>query len=220
LRIHYENDSYAVRMVEQQIKARGITDENVCSVMAKIPRILFVSGVPKENAYDDHPISIGSGQTISQPYIVALMTELLELRASDKVLEIGTGSGYQTAILAELGREVYTVERIESLIKRAEMTLSSLGYTNIFYLNDDGSKGWDKHAPYDKIIVTAAAPNVPENLKKQLADNGKIVIPVGDYKTYQVLYVITRVGNFFDKRESIGCRFVPLVGENAFSGSP
>jgi len=216
MQIHYQRDPSAERMVEQQIRTRGISDERVCSVMAKIPRSLFITGVTKESAYSDHPISIGSGQTISQPYIVALMTELLELRASDKVLEIGTGSGYQTAVLSELSREVYSIERIESLYSRAKLILENSGYTNIIFRNCDGSEGWEEYAPFDKIIVTAAAPQIPEILKKQLADNGKLVIPIGDYKTFQILFVVTRIGNSFETMESINCRFVPLIGKNGF----
>jgi protein-L-isoaspartate(D-aspartate) O-methyltransferase len=148
--------------------------------------------------------------------MVALMTQLLEVRESDVVLEIGTGSGYQTALLAELAHVVYTIERIESLIRRAETILKSIGYDNIYYKEGDGSEGWEKNAPYDKILVTAAAPVVPGILRNQLADNGKLVIPVGDYKTYQVLNVITRIGSSFVTEQSIGCRFVPLVGKSAF----
>jgi protein-L-isoaspartate(D-aspartate) O-methyltransferase len=211
-----EIDMFAERMVETQIRARGIYDERICSAMTRIPRYLFVSGASKHKAYGDHPVSIGHGQTISQPYIVALMTQLLNVNPADKVLEIGTGSGYQTAILAELAQEVYTIERVPALLKRAAMVLSSLGYHNIHTRISDGSEGWEEKAPFQRIIVTAAAPSVPEKLKKQLTDNGKMVVPVGDYRTYQVLMVINRIGNSFEIKENIGCRFVPLIGKYAF----
>jgi protein-L-isoaspartate(D-aspartate) O-methyltransferase len=217
MHMSYNIDEYASKMVTDQIRSRGIIDEEICSLMERIPRWLFVSSVSKDKAYGDHPISIGHGQTISQPYMVALMTQLLDLRDTDNVLEVGTGSGYQTAILAELARHIYTIERIDSLLLKAESLLRSLGYTNISFLNEDGSGGWEPNAPYDKIIVTAAAPAIPILLKNQLSDNGKLVIPVGDYKTYQVLKVVTRIGNSFREDESIGCRFVPLVGKNAFA---
>jgi protein-L-isoaspartate(D-aspartate) O-methyltransferase len=217
MHVDYDDDAFAERMVKQQIISRGIIDEKICSIMRRIPRSLFVSGVAKEKAYDDHPVSIGHDQTISQPYMVALMTQLLDLRKSDTVLEIGTGSGYQTAVLADLASHVYTMERIDTLCSKAETLLTSIGYENITFVNEDGSEGWEKMAPYDKILVTAAAPVVPESLKLQLRDNGKLVIPVGDYRTYQILKIITRIGNSFRIEDSIGCRFVPLLGKNAFS---
>ncbi|MBN1699701.1 MAG: protein-L-isoaspartate(D-aspartate) O-methyltransferase [Spirochaetales bacterium] len=203
-------------MVETQIKSRGIYDEKICSVMKKIPRYLFISGASKQKAYGDHPVSIGQGQTISQPYIVALMTQLLDIRTWDRVLEIGTGSGYQTAILAEIAREVYTIERVPSLFKRAMMVLQAMEYKNIQARISDGSEGWAEEAPFDRIIITAAAPTIPENLIRQLTDNGIMVVPIGDYRSYQVLTVIRRIGHSFETKESIGCRFVPLIGKYAF----
>jgi protein-L-isoaspartate(D-aspartate) O-methyltransferase len=211
-----EIDMFAERMVETQIRSRGIYDERICKTMTRVPRYLFVSGASKHKAYGDHPVSIGHGQTISQPYIVALMTQLLDLHSTDRVLEIGTGSGYQTAILAELAQEVYTIERVPALLKRATMVLDSLGYTTIHTRVSDGSEGWEEEAPFERIIVTAAAPQVPEKLKDQLTDNGIMVVPVGDYRTYQVLMVVNRIGNSFETKESIGCRFVPLIGKYAF----
>jgi len=183
--------------------------------MSRIPRHLFVSGVRTLEAYGDFPLSIGYEQTISQPYMVALMTEELQLRGEERVLEIGTGSGYQTALLAELVQVVYTVELIPSLIKRARKVLDELGYTNVVYRIGDGSEGWDKHSPYDRILVAAAAATIPQHLTAQLADNGILVIPVGDSRHYQTLVVIRRTGSRFDTRESIGCRFVPLVRPNS-----
>lgn len=198
-------------MVRIQIQARGIRDEGVLEVMSSIPRHLFVSGASTFEAYGDYPLSIGRGQTISQPYMVALMSEEMRLGGSERVLEIGTGSGYQTAILAELAAEVYTVELIPELIERSRKLLDELGYTNISYRCADGSLGWPEHAPYDRILVAAAAPSVPRPLTSQLADNGILVIPVGDSRHYQTLLILRRTGNRFDTTESIGCRFVPLV---------
>ena len=203
-------------MVESQIRARGIYYDRICNAMIKVPRHLFVSGVSNQQAYSDQPLSIGHGQTISQPYIVAFMTMLLKLQKEDRVLEIGTGSGYQTAILAELVQKVYTIERIPDLSKRAKRVLDKIGYKNILYRDSDGTVGWEEEAPFDKIIITAAAPEVPVKLKYQLSDNGVMVVPVGDYKTYQILHIISRKGNTFETKESIGCRFVPLIGKNAF----
>jgi len=198
-------------MVRIQIQARGIRDEGVLEVMSCIPRHRFVSGASTFEAYGDYPLSIGRGQTISQPYMVALMSEEMRLGGSERVLEIGTGSGYQTAILAELAAEVYTVELIPELIERSRKLLDELGYTNISYRCADGSLGWPEYAPYDRILVAAAAPGVPPPLTSQLADNGILVIPVGDSRHYQTLLILRRTGNRFDTTESIGCRFVPLV---------
>jgi protein-L-isoaspartate(D-aspartate) O-methyltransferase len=209
--VEYPRNTQAENMVKTQIKSRGISDEAVLRVMEKIPRHLFISGKSRDIAYGDYPVSIGHGQTISQPYIVAYMTQALQLKGEERVLEIGTGSGYQTAILAGLCKEVYTVEIIEALLKHAQRILNALGHTNIRFLQGDGSKGWPEHAPYDKIIVTAAAAVMPQALKLQLKDNGILVIPVGDYKKYQDLLVVRKIGKHFQTEESIGCRFVPLV---------
>jgi protein-L-isoaspartate(D-aspartate) O-methyltransferase len=165
----------------------------------------------KERAYGDHPLSIGHGQTISQPYIVALMTEALEVKPGDKVLEVGTGSGYQTAILAEMDMDVYTIEVIPELQARAEEKLGELGYENISYHLGDGREGWPEHAPYDGIIVTAAPVDIPDALVEQLADGGTLVIPVGPRGRYQTLWKITRDGESIHKQDMGGVAFVPLV---------
>ena len=202
-------------MVRTQIASRGIRDQRVLDAMSRIPRHHFVSGVRTFEAYGDFPLSIGHGQTISQPYMVALMTEELHLRGEERVLEIGTGSGYQTALLAELAQIVYTVELIPALTKRTQKLLNELGYANVVYRIGDGSEGWDKYGPYDRILVAAAAPTIPRPLTTQLADNGILVIPVGDSRHYQTLLVVRRIGNRFDTRESISCRFVPLVQKHS-----
>jgi protein-L-isoaspartate(D-aspartate) O-methyltransferase len=209
--VAYKENHQAERMVRTQIRARGIRDPGVLEVMSRIPRHRFVPGASNYEAYGDFPLSIGRGQTISQPYMVALMSEEMKLSGSERVLEVGTGSGYQTAVLAELSREVYTVELIPELLQRARALLDQLGYTNIAYRCSDGSQGWPEHAPYDRILVAAAAPIVPRPLTSQLEDNGILVIPVGDSRSYQTLSIIRRVGRRFESRESIGCRFVPLV---------
>jgi protein-L-isoaspartate(D-aspartate) O-methyltransferase len=207
----YAENHQAKRMVRTQIQARGIRNEGVLEVMSRIPRHRFVSGVSNYEAYGDYPLSIGHGQTISQPYMVALMSEEMKLRGTERVLEIGTGSGYQTAILAELAAEVYTVELIPELVERSRRLLEELGYTNISYRCADGSLGWPEHAPYDRILVAAAAASIPRPLTSQLADHGILVIPVGDSRHYQTLLIVRREGSRLDTRESIGCRFVPLV---------
>jgi protein-L-isoaspartate(D-aspartate) O-methyltransferase len=211
VKISYPENRQAKRMVRTQIQARGIRDEGVLEVMSRIPRHRFVSGASTFEAYGDFPLSIGHGQTISQPYMVALMSEELRMRGSERCLEIGTGSGYQTAILAELAAEVYTVELVPELLLRSRKLLGELGYTNIHYRTGDGSAGWPEHAPYDRILVAAAAPLVPRPLTAELADSGILVIPVGDSRHYQTLVIVRRIGDRLDTRESIGCRFVPLV---------
>ncbi len=211
MKVTFDRNPMAETMVRYQIEGRGIRDKNVLEAMRKIPRHLFVKGVHPSNAYRDNPLSIGHGQTISQPYMVAVMTESLGLTEEDRVLEIGTGSGYQTAVLAYIAKEVYTVERIEPLLKRARIILDGMGFTNIHYKLGDGNWGWEEEAPFDKIIVTAAASEVPPVLKEQLGDNGRLVIPVGDYKTFQELFIIERIGNTYTTEKSIACRFVPLL---------
>ncbi|MQY76504.1 MAG: protein-L-isoaspartate(D-aspartate) O-methyltransferase [Spirochaeta sp.] len=200
-------------MVDIQLKARGISDEKLIAIMAIIPRHLFISGKKPSESYGDYPLSIGCRQTISQPYMVAVMTELLRLTGREKVLEVGTGSGYQTAVLAELAQEVYTVERIPQLLKRSKKLLTELGYPNIYFRSGDGSRGWPEAAPFDSILVTAAASSIPPELKEQLADNGILVIPVGSSSNYQQLTVLRRSGNHFTVESGLGCRFVPLVRE-------
>ncbi|RKY70113.1 MAG: protein-L-isoaspartate O-methyltransferase [Candidatus Latescibacterota bacterium] len=208
-------ESLRLRMVERQIRARGVRDERVLEAMRKVPRHVFVPPDLVDEAYEDHPLSIGKGQTISQPYIVALMTEALELEGNEKVLEVGTGSGYQTAILAELAREVYSIERIPELARDAERRLEDLGYTNVHIKVGNGTLGWPEEAPFDAIMVTAGAPKVPGPLKAQLADGGRLVIPVGS-EFHQVLYRVKRQKDTFSEEALTSCVFVPLVGEEGW----
>lgn len=199
------------RMVKNQLMARDIKDERVLQAMEKIPRHLFIQEALAGEAYNDHPVPIGEKQTISQPYIVALMTEALELEGSENTLEIGTGSGYQTAILAELSSRVYTIERIKSLLVKARKLLAQLGYSNILFKAFDGTLGWKEYAPFDAIMVTAGAPSIPEPLTDQLADNGRMIIPVGDRYT-QELIKVTKKGENLEHDSLGGCRFVNLIG--------
>ena len=203
-------------MVEHQLAARGIKSTRVLDAMRNVPRHVFVEEALQDGAYDDCPIPIGDGQTISQPYMVALMTELLDLNAESVVLEIGTGSGYQAAILAELAKQVYTVERIANLAEQARRVLDQLQYQNIQIHVGDGTLGWREHAPYDGIIVTAGAPAIPEVLVEQLAENGKLVIPVGD-RFSQILQVLTKRGNRVETTTSCHCVFVKLIGKDGWS---
>jgi protein-L-isoaspartate(D-aspartate) O-methyltransferase len=203
-------------MVRLQLESRDIRDSRVRAAMSRVPRHLFVPPGSRTAAYDDHPIPIGHGQTISQPYIVAFMTEALGLRGDERVLEIGTGSGYQAAILAELCAEVFSVERIPELAERARDVLQGLGYRNVSVRTGDGSEGWPERAPFDAIIVTAAAPAVPPALRAQMADNGVLVLPVGEIRGAQELVVARRSGSTVSVHQSIGCRFVPLVGKGGF----
>jgi protein-L-isoaspartate(D-aspartate) O-methyltransferase len=203
-------------MVRLQVESRDVHDRRVLAAMASVPRHLFVPSGSQAAAYDDHPLSIGHGQTISQPYIVAFMTEALGLKGCERVLEVGTGSGYQTAILAELCAEVFSVERIPELAERARGVLAALGYSNVTVSTGDGSEGWPEKGPFDAIIVTAAAPDVPTALRSQLADNGVLVLPVGDLRGTQELIVLSKVGDSVTTRSSIGCRFVPLLGRGGF----
>lgn len=199
-------------MVEYHLRRRGVKDERVLQAFLKIPRHKFVQPQDLWQAYEDYPLPIGFGQTISQPYMVAIMTELLELKGNERVLEIGTGSGYQAAILAELAHEVVTIERIPELARRAEQILRELGYTNVKVVIGDGSKGYLNDAPYDGIVVTAAAPNVPEVLLQQLKDGGRLVIPVGTQSLQELVRVI-RQGDHFKRQNFGSCMFVPLIGE-------
>ena len=199
------------RMVKNQLIPRGIKDPKVLDVMGKIHRHLFVEEALIGEAYNDHPLPIGHKQTISQPYIVALMTEALELKGKEKTLEIGTGSGYQTAILAELSNEVYTIERIRPLMEKARDLLDSLGYLNIRYKAFDGTLGWREHEPFDAIMVTAGAPQIPEPLIGQLAEGGRMIIPIGD-RFSQELIKVTRGKDGVRKKNLGGCRFVDLIG--------
>ena len=199
------------RMVRDQIESRGVRDARTLSAMRKVPRHEFVPAAVSRQAYDDHPLPIGHEQTISQPYIVAFMTEALGLRGGEKVLEVGTGSGYQAAVLAEIAGEVYTIEIVAPLAERARADLARLGYTNVHVRAGDGYKGWPEAAPFDAIIVTAAAPRLPEPLLEQLKDGGRLVIPVGEDD--QQLMIVTRSGKTFTRENVLPVRFVPMTGE-------
>jgi protein-L-isoaspartate(D-aspartate) O-methyltransferase len=199
------------KMVKNQLMPRGIKDAGVLEVMGKIPRDRFVEEALVGEAYNDHPLPIGHGQTISQPYIVALMTEALELAGKENTLEIGTGSGYQTAILADLSKKVYTIERIRPLMVKARNTLAELGYNNILFKAFDGTLGWKEYEPYDAIMVTAGAPKIPQPLLDQLAEDGRLVIPVGNKFSQELIKVTRKKGNYLQENLG-GCRFVDLVG--------
>ena len=211
-----ERNEAAARMVKLQIENRDVRDSRVLEAMRRIPRHLFVPPGSRALAYDDSPLPIGQRQTISQPYIVAFMTQALDLRGGERVLEIGTGSGYQTAVLAELCREVFSIERIPELAEAAGNTLAALGYANVMLRVGDGSEGWLNAAPFDAILVTAAAPLIPPALRNQLADNGVMVVPVGDWRRSQEIMVARRNGGAVTVERSIGCRFVPLIGTGGF----
>ena len=200
------------QMVDEQLKRRGILDYRVLDAMVNVPRHRFVPPELTFSAYHDGPLSIGKGQTISQPYMVALMTECLELEGEEKILEIGTGSGYQTAILAELAREIFTIEVHRYLSDRAKALLADLGYKNVEFRIGDGSKGWEDETPFHGIIVTAGAPEIPVSLQEQLIEGGRLVVPVGT-RSFQTLYKITKQGDTFTKKAFTSCVFVPLVGE-------
>ncbi len=199
------------QMVEKQIIERGVADKKVLGAMLKVARHEFVPDEYKKHAYEDGPLPIGSGQTISQPYIVAYMTEALKLKGGEKVLEIGTGSGYQAAVLAEIAGEVYTIEIIEELGKNAEKKLKELGYADIHVKIGDGYQGWPGHAPFDAIIVTAAPDKIPRPLIDQLADGGRMIIPVGDM--WQELVLIEKKDGKILKKNVMPVRFVPMTGE-------
>jgi len=203
------------RMVREQLQGRDIHDKRVLTAMRRVPRHHFVSPEHRYLAYADGPLPIGHGQTISQPYIVALMTQLMEIGETDKVLEIGTGSGYQAAILAHLACEVHTVERDKDLARQASDTLKNLGANNVYVYVGDGSKGWPEEAPYDGIIVTAAAPQVPKPLLEQLVDGGRLVLPVGG-RGNQFLERWVRHGSKYVREEIAPVAFVPLFGEHGW----
>ena len=204
------------QMVERQIVAQGVKDARLIAAMKKVPRHLFVPEALQYQAYEDHPLPIGDGQTISQPYMVALMTEALELKGGERVLEIGTGSGYQAAILAELCGKVFTVERIDKIARRARQTLDDLKYHNIAVRIGDGTLGWAEYAPYDRIIVTAGAPELPKAYWEQLAEGGRIAIPVGD-REEQSLIIIDKKNGKELRRDFGGCVFVPLLGKDGWN---
>jgi protein-L-isoaspartate(D-aspartate) O-methyltransferase len=202
-------------MVRRQIEARGITDKNVLQAMLTVPRHLFVSEALRDQAYGDYPLPIGEQQTISQPYIVAEMTQALELGPNDRVLEIGTGSGYQAAVLAKIAYRVYTIERIRSLFMQARSIFDRLRYFNIVTRYSDGTNGWEDEAPFDAIIVTAGAPEVPETLLNQMSRGGRLVLPVGNQHS-QDLTKITKDRHGLHQTNLGGCRFVKLVGEHGW----
>lgn len=202
-------------MVQEQLCARGIRDERVLDAMARVPRHEFVRPEDRDEAYEDHPLPIGEGQTISQPFVVAAMLEALALRPEDVVLEVGTGSGYETALLAELVRTVYSVERIASLADRARTALQRLGYGNVTVVHGDGSQGLPEAAPFDAIVVSAAAPRLPQPLMDQLRDGGRLVIPVGSGFA-QELQLVRKIGDNNTVLYLDGVRFVPLIGREGF----
>ena len=203
------------RMVEQQLRARGIHDVRVLAAMGKVPREEFAPAESFSEAYGDYPLPIAAGQTVSQPYIVAAMIEALELQPQDRVLEIGTGTGYQAALLGELAAEVWTIERVPELAAQAREILSRLGYNNVHVMDGDGSLGLPEHAPYHKILVAAAAPAVPKSLLNQLAEGGRLVIPVGGRTEQQVQLIRKVEGRTITTAREL-CRFVPLVGEEGW----
>jgi len=198
-------------MVDRQLAGRDVTDPKVLAAMRKIERHKFVPPDLRDEAYVDSPLPIGEGQTISQPYIVGLMTQLLQLKGGEKVLEVGTGSGYQAAVLAEIAKEVYTIEIIEKLGKRADVLLKELGYKNVHVKIGDGYRGWPKHAPFDAIIVTAAPEHIPPPLIDQLKIGGRLVIPVGEWS--QELIVVEKTKEGVQRHTSIPVQFVPMTGE-------
>ncbi len=209
-------DPYANKrseMVQRDIKARGIKDETVLRAMEKIPRHLLLDESVRQRAYGDHPLPIGEGQTISQPYVVALMTEALRLRPSDRVLEIGAGSGYQAAVLAEIVAQVYTIEIRKTLAERAEQSLKSLGYRNVKVKYGDGYFGWQEHAPFDAIIITAAVNHIPPALIKQLKEGGRLILPLGSTVYHQTLTLARKNKGELDLEQLGSVRFVPMTGE-------
>ena len=213
------NDQFKIareRMVAQQLRPFGITDERVLAAMRKIPRHLFVEEALWDQAYGDFPLPIGYGQTISQPYIVALMTQELGLKGDEKVLEIGTGSGYQAALLGELARSVFSVERVSALLARARKILDKLNYSNIYLKLDDGTWGWKDEAPFDAIIVTAGSPAAPQPLLDQLKDPGVLIIPVGDEYSQTLVKIIKSNGELYHENKG-AVRFVRLIGNHGWS---
>ncbi len=217
--IDSSSDPYAedrARMIEVQLKRRGISNPNVLEAMGAIPRECFVPDGLKGHSYDDRPLEIGHGQTISQPFMVALMTQLLAIQPGDVVLEIGTGSGYQCAVLAQIAARVVSIERVPELATRSRTLLNSLGYTNVAVHMGDGTLGWAESAPYDAIVVTAAGPRVPVTLCEQLREGGRLVCPVGARES-QELFRITRHEGVFREERGTGCVFVPLIGADGWS---
>ncbi|WP_419779471.1 protein-L-isoaspartate(D-aspartate) O-methyltransferase [Maridesulfovibrio sp.] len=204
------------KMVQEQIAARGVVDKNVLDAMSRVPRHLFVQDALASRAYSDSALPIGEGQTISQPYIVAVMSELLRIEPGHKVLEIGTGSGYQAAVLAEMGADVYSIERIRKLFISVRKLLFDMRYFNIQLKLDDGTMGWPENAPYDRIIVTAGGPEIPQYLIDQLADPGIMVIPVGGQRRVQRLMLVAKNDGKIETTDMGGCAFVDLVGKQGW----
>lgn len=211
------NPEIARERLVKHLRSRGITDERVLEAFRKVPRHLFVDGAMYAQAYDDNALPIGLGQTISQPYVVALMTQLLGLKEDEKILEIGTGSGFQAAVLAQFSRRVYTIERHRELGDNARRLLRGMGYENVVFKVGDGTRGWPQHAPFDKIIVTAGAPVVPQSLVSQLSVGGRLLIPTGD-RAYQELGIYDRTEDGVRRESAGGVVFVPLVGRHGWEG--
>ena len=205
------------RMVDEQLIARGIKDPRVIEAMTKVPRHLFVPEALASQAYSDFPLPIGERQTISQPYMVALMSEAMQLKGGEKVLEVGTGSGYQAAVLALLTRQVFSLERIPALARQARRTLDACGFARVNVRVTDGTCGWEEEAPFDAIMVTAGAPAVPQPFMKQLAIGGRLIIPVGDRTTQMLIRVTRNSERGFREERLLGCRFVPLVGDHGWN---
>ena len=209
-------DELRERMVQEQLKARGLTDDRLLSAFRKVPRHRFVPREFQTQAYADHPLPIGEQQTISQPYIVALMISRLRLQGHERVLEIGTGSGYETAVLAELALEVFSVERLPALLAAAKVRMTELGYANVHLSAGNGTLGWPTYAPYDAILVSAGAPEIPVPLLAQLADPGRMVLPVGSIEA-QMLAEVEKYHGQITRQDVAGCVFVPLVGQHGWT---
>ena len=214
---HMDSEELRELMVRTQLIPRGIKDERVLTAMRKVPRHLFVDVSKHYQAYDDTALSIGEGQTISQPYMVAVMTELLELKGDERVLEIGTGSGYQAAVLSELAKEVCSIERVAALAQQAEEKFRSLGYENIRVKVGDGTLGWPEEAPFDRIMITAGTPKIPEPVMEQLSDNGILVVPVGERSSQQLIRIRKHQGKTTEEYHT-PCVFVPLIGRYGWQG--
>jgi len=218
--ISIDLDKLKAAMVTEQLIPRNISDKIILEAFRKVPRHEFVPEDLRQSAYNDYPLPIGEDQTISQPYMVALMTECLKLKGGEKVLEIGTGSGYQASILAEIAGDVYSVERFKALADKASGVLNSLGYRNIHIKVGDGTLGWSEFAPYDGIVVTAGAPSIPDSLVKQLKDGGRLIIPIDRGGFGQVLTLVERVGPTIRTSDICACTFVPLIGKEGWSILP
>jgi protein-L-isoaspartate(D-aspartate) O-methyltransferase len=213
----FDREKEVTYLIEKELRPDGITDERVIQALYRVKREKFIPVSLLDRAYGNYPLPIGENQTISQPYIVALMTQALDIQPEDRVLEIGTGSGYQTAVLAELAQMVYSIERIESLAQKARTNLYSQGYTNVMLIVGDGSVGLPEYAPFHKIIVTAAAPHVPQPLSEQLKEGGKMVIPVGGRSVQDLKLVEKALNGRIYTSTLCGCRFVPLIGEGSWN---